>query len=229
MKDWHCYIDNQNYGQYPENILRELIDKGQLTVDTYVYNDSPEEATKGWQRAGDTEIAALFLNNPQGTPSLPPIQNTGTSRVFSAATQENAENRPRHFSDKGQARVLRGTSNAPLILGVIGSVLMIPAFGCNVCLIAAASNSSARGSAAEEVMFEGLALIIVLGILPLILGILGGAKGKSSPKKSCLFLAIAAAFAGIDWFLTMFTGLFYLGALILYLVGAIIAYTQKKV
>jgi hypothetical protein len=67
MKNWHCYINNQTWGPYPENLLRELIDKGQLTADTLVYNDSPEEAPKGWQRAGDTEIAALFLNNSQGT------------------------------------------------------------------------------------------------------------------------------------------------------------------
>jgi hypothetical protein len=104
MKDWYCSIDNQAYGPYSENILRELIDRGQLTVDTYVYNDSPEDAPKGWQRAGDTEITALFLNNPQETQSLPPIQNQGPTRVSTEAPKENAENRRHRLSDEGEAQ-----------------------------------------------------------------------------------------------------------------------------
>jgi hypothetical protein len=76
MKDWHCYINNQAYGPYTESLLRELIDRGQLTVDTFVYNDSPEEAPKGWQRAGDTEIARLLSNNPSNGPTFPPLQQT---------------------------------------------------------------------------------------------------------------------------------------------------------
>jgi hypothetical protein len=68
--------------------LRELINRGQLTADTYVYNDSPEDAPKGWQRAGDTEIAALFLNNSQGTQTLLPIQNQGTTSVSPEAPEE---------------------------------------------------------------------------------------------------------------------------------------------
>jgi hypothetical protein len=91
MKDWYCYINNQTYGPYPENLLMELINRGQLTADTYVYNDSPEEAPKGWQRAGDTEIAALSLNNSQGTPPLPPIQNQVTTSVSQETPEENYE------------------------------------------------------------------------------------------------------------------------------------------
>jgi hypothetical protein len=99
MKDWHCYINNQAYGPYPEDLLRELISRGQLTADTYVYNDSLEEAQKGWQRAIDTEIAALFLNNSQGTQHLPPIQNQGTTRVSPETLEENAENH--QLADEG--------------------------------------------------------------------------------------------------------------------------------
>jgi hypothetical protein len=102
MKDWHCYINNQTYGPYPENLLMELINRGQLTSDTYVYNNSAEEAQKGWQRAIDTEIAALFLNNSQGTQTLPPIQNQGTTRVSPEALEGNAENR--QFADEGDAK-----------------------------------------------------------------------------------------------------------------------------
>jgi hypothetical protein len=76
MKDWYCYINNQTYGPYPENLLRELVGRGQLTADTYVYNDSPKEAPRGWQRAGDTEIAALL----------------GIARVAQKTSEENALN-----------------------------------------------------------------------------------------------------------------------------------------
>jgi hypothetical protein len=102
MKDWYCYINNQAYGPYPEDLLRELINRGQLTADTYVYNGSLEETQKGWQRAIDTEIIALFLGSSQGTQPLPPIQNQGTTRVSPENLEENAENR--QLADEGDAQ-----------------------------------------------------------------------------------------------------------------------------
>jgi hypothetical protein len=223
MKDWYCYIDNQTYGPYPENILRELIDRRQLTVDTYVYNDSPEEAPKGWQRAGDTEIAASFLNNSQGTPTLPPIPNTATPHVSTWASEENTENRPRGFLMK--ASILRGTSNVPMILGITGSVLLIPMMGCILLLVGCV------GSSSDVTSDGGLAVVffLLLSNVTIILGIVGGIKSKSNPKKSSLFLAIAAVFAAILGFPKGGNILMYLIASILYLVGAIIAYKQKKV
>jgi tellurite resistance protein len=70
--------------------LRELINRGQLTADTYVYNDSPEDAPKGWQLARDTEIAALLKVN-----------------VPSEASEENIENRAREDSHTDIKEILK--------------------------------------------------------------------------------------------------------------------------
>jgi hypothetical protein len=104
MKDWYCYINNQIYGPYPEDILRGFIDRGQLTVDTYVYNDSSEEASKGWQRACDTEIATLFMNDSQRTQPLPPIQNQEATHVSLEVPEKNAANSRYQLSDESEGQ-----------------------------------------------------------------------------------------------------------------------------
>jgi hypothetical protein len=126
MKDWHCYSDNQAYGPYPENLLKDLIDRGQLTADTFVYSDSPEDAPKGWQRAGDTEIAALFLNNSQGTQFLPPIQTQWAAHVSPEASEENTENRRHWLSDEGEAQTFLSFLSfyKKLIAGLVGSIVL---------------------------------------------------------------------------------------------------------
>jgi hypothetical protein len=110
MKDWHCYIDNQTYGPYPENLLRELIDRGQLTADTYVYNDSPEDAPKGWQRAGDTEIATLLFNSSSNGPAFPPFQQTQIN--FQHTEQNNQKTRSFVGFSKKRIAVLVGSAVA---------------------------------------------------------------------------------------------------------------------
>ncbi|MDR1481354.1 MAG: GYF domain-containing protein [Synergistaceae bacterium] len=105
MNSWHCYINGQAYGPYPENLLRELINRGQLTTDTYVYNDSPKDAPMGWQRAGDTEIVTLLLNNPQGIKLFPPIQNKGITRVSQEMPKENVENHRHLLSNDGETQI----------------------------------------------------------------------------------------------------------------------------
>jgi hypothetical protein len=120
---------------------------------------------------------------------------------------------------------MRGTSNAPLILGIIGSVLMIPGIFCSACAGGiGGALSSGSGAGFESGVMKGM----LLGILPLILGFAGAATGKSKPMFSFIFLLIAALIAGAHWFMTLFTDLFCLAALILYLIGAIMALAQKK-
>jgi hypothetical protein len=112
----------------------------------------------------------------------------------------------------------RGTSNIPLITGIIGAVLMLPAMLCSVmCAVAGAG-----------FMAEGISpLILILGVLPIVFGIVGGIKGRSDPLLSMIFLLAAAVIALIGWVLSMFTDLFHLGALILFIVGGIMAKVQK--
>lgn len=60
LKEWYCYINNQQCGPYSEELLFQLVNSGQLTIDTLVYNTDPENAAKGWLKAIDTEISTLF-------------------------------------------------------------------------------------------------------------------------------------------------------------------------
>jgi hypothetical protein len=119
---------------------------------------------------------------------------------------------------------MRGTSNVPLILGIVGSVLMIPGVFCSACAGGLIGFSeSLSGSGTTWGLFIGLS-----GLLPVILGSVGAAKGKSQPKISFILLLLASILAGIDWFTSFFMDLLSLAALIVFLVGAIIALTQKK-
>ena len=117
-----------------------------------------------------------------------------------------------------------GTSNVPLITGIIGSVLMIPGFFCSAC---AGGFVSVSESLSGSGTMWGL-LIGFSGLLPIICGAIGAAKGKTNPSQSFSFLLAAAIMAGVDWFFAFFTDLLSLAALILFLVGAIVALTQKK-
>lgn len=112
----------------------------------------------------------------------------------------------------------RGTSNAPLILGIIGAVLMLPGLMCSVCVGGVAAAGGMRGATVIGLVF---------GAAPIILGIVGGTKGKSNPNMSMVLLLVSALCAFIGWYFTAFTSLFHLAALILFLIGAIMAKVQK--
>ena len=129
---------------------------------------------------------------------------------------------------------MRGTSNAPLILGIIGSVLMLPGLACSVCVggIVAAGGAVADmangGGTANTTAGGGIGIIIILfGLLPIVLGCIGGAKGKSAPGTAFILLLVSAIAALIGWILVSFTSIFHLAALILYVIGAILAKVQR--
>ena len=113
---------------------------------------------------------------------------------------------------------MKGTSNAPLILGIVGAVLMLPGLACAACIGDLAGLGGQAGLAAGAYIF---------GILPIITGIFGGVKGKSNPRLSMILLALSAALALVGWHFTLYSSYFHLGALILFIVGAIMAKVQK--
>jgi hypothetical protein len=116
------------------------------------------------------------------------------------------------------ANMKKGTSSVPLIMGIIGAVLMLPALFCSAC---AAGVASGLGSG------SGTGTLMVIGVLPIGLGIVGGVMGKSKPSLSMILLLVAAALTLIGWILVAFTSMFHLFALVLFIVGAIVAKTQK--
>lgn len=54
MNEWYCHVNGQNYGPYPEDMMREMLSAGQITDDTLLY--CAEYANRGWITARDCEI-----------------------------------------------------------------------------------------------------------------------------------------------------------------------------
>jgi len=108
----------------------------------------------------------------------------------------------------------RGTSSAPLILGIIGFVLSLPAILCaGVCAVASAGIGTA-----------GLVFFILAGIIGLIFGILA----KSQPVISGIFLLVAAFFALLAIIFCPIQWFWGLIILILFLIGGIVSLNNKE-
>jgi pSer/pThr/pTyr-binding forkhead associated (FHA) protein len=194
-------------------------------------NDDIVFEISGSEQANQPEASSLAEPTRvySGAPVPPPIPSAPPASPASAppASWPPAQPAPGpagSFSSAPGDGAMRGTSNAPLILGIIGSVLMIPGILCSACA-GGIGGALASGSSGFE---SGLVKGTLFGLLPIILGFAGAAEGKSNPTLSFIFLLIAALIAGFRWTTTFFTDLFYLAALILYLIGAIMALAQKK-
>lgn len=118
---------------------------------------------------------------------------------------------------------MKGTSNAPLILGIIGSVLMLPGLACAVLCTSLIDAGAAMGGQFTAFSVFGF----IFGAAPIVTGFMGAFKGKTNPKLSFLLLLISGISAGIGWYFTAFTSIFHLAALILFVIGAIMAKVQK--
>lgn len=92
VKEWHCVLYGQVYGPFPEEKLRETIRKGELTGETLVWCGTfPEDAARGWIKAGDTEIAALLTDGANEARSPLPYPEP------SVAFGEGGDERPLSF------------------------------------------------------------------------------------------------------------------------------------
>lgn len=61
MKEWHCVLSGQSQGPFDEKRIREMIGRGEISRGTLAWSPStPEDASKGWRPAGETELAAIF-------------------------------------------------------------------------------------------------------------------------------------------------------------------------
>jgi preprotein translocase subunit SecG len=88
LKDWYCYIDNQQCGPYPEKILRQLVQNDRISNDTLVYNGDTENAHKGWQKAIDTEISLLLLDSG-GVEDMNDVKTTIMSKIRQAIKESD--------------------------------------------------------------------------------------------------------------------------------------------
>lgn len=79
MKEWYVLIDDQKMGPYTTDVLIKLADSGQLTSDTYVWNDTLDEwvpAGEVSELAGHGDIRRLRMKaSPSPVPPpKPPLQ-----------------------------------------------------------------------------------------------------------------------------------------------------------
>lgn len=116
---------------------------------------------------------------------------------------------------------VRGTSNVPMVLGIIGGVLGIPAA---VCSGACAAGLSSLSTTTEQASSTG-SFYMVLGLIGAILGIIFSVLSKKSPIVSGVLLLVAAILSGI----TLVTfNVMTLVVVILLLLAAIFSFVQKK-
>jgi hypothetical protein len=115
----------------------------------------------------------------------------------------------------------KGTSVLPLVMGLVGGVLAIPSAVC--------SGACAAGLAATTETIDSTTagnIIMGLGIVGGVFGIIGGILGKPLPIPSGILLLLGVIFLAVSSFLTL--NLLGIICVILVLLGAIFAFTQKK-
>ena len=102
----------------------------------------------------------------------------------------------------------RGTSNAPMILGVIGGVLGLPGALCScVCAGMFVGANNANSASLLEVMLNPLSLMFFLAPIA---GMVAGILSKEYPKKAGITMIISA----LVYFLSIIYGSWLLGLVI---------------
>jgi uncharacterized RDD family membrane protein YckC len=71
VREWFVVLNEETRGPFAEEALREMAGKGVLTADSFVWNEAPENAAKGWQKAAHTEVAAVLAPLRQASEGLP--------------------------------------------------------------------------------------------------------------------------------------------------------------
>lgn len=117
---------------------------------------------------------------------------------------------------------VRGTSNVPIVLGIIGGVLGLPA---SVCSGACAAGLSSIGDSTTATTNAAGNTFMTLGLIGAVIGIFFAITSKKWPIASGIGLLVATLFTAI----TLVTfNLLTLVVVILLLLAAIFSFTQKK-
>ena len=117
---------------------------------------------------------------------------------------------------------VRGTSNAPMVLGLIGGILELPgallggacAAGCASLTATSSSSINAAGNT-----------FLVLGLIAAVLAIVFACLSKKSPILSGIMLLVSAVLTCITLFVFNFLSLI---VAILLIIAGIICLAQKK-
>jgi hypothetical protein len=114
-------------------------------------------------------------------------------------------------------------SNAPMILGIIGGILGLPAAICSGAC-AAGLSTLADGATSQSSQDAGN-VFMWLGLIAAIVGLASAFLYKKNPKGWGAMMLLAGILAGIT--LVTFNFLSFV-VCILFLIGGVIALTQKK-
>ncbi len=117
---------------------------------------------------------------------------------------------------------VRGTSNVPVVLGIIGGVLGLPAAVCSGACAAGLSSLSDTNTTTTNAAGNAF---MTLGLIGAILGIFFAITSKKWPTLSGIGLIVATVLSA----LTLVTfNLLTLVVMILLLLAAIFSFLQKK-
>lgn len=128
---------------------------------------------------------------------------------------------------------MRGTSVAPIVLGIVGGVLDIPSALCvGACYAGIAGSAMQEARAGAEVAataFGGAAAtVLALGIIGGILSIVYGCLSRRKPTLSGIMMIVSAVMVGVVVVMSAFSAVFAIAGAICSLVGGILAIVQKK-
>ena len=118
----------------------------------------------------------------------------------------------------------KGSSNLPMIIGVMGGVFGMPPAACaGACAVGIGTWGGGSQILLNEI--GPFYFYLLIGVFGSILGFVGGLLGKKIPNTGGIMMLIAAFMSGIT--LIKFN-ILVLITVILFLLGAIICFVQKR-
>lgn len=120
---------------------------------------------------------------------------------------------------------VRGTSSAPMVLGIIGGVLDLPAAVCGAACaggMVGIADETGTGELAASAAGGTMAMGIAAGVLAIVFGCMA----KRNPKLAGICMMVSAILNLAVVVMSM--NFMAIISLILILIGSIISFTQKK-
>ncbi len=117
---------------------------------------------------------------------------------------------------------VRGTSTAPLVLGVIGGVLGLPAA---VCSGACAAGLSSLGTTSQDAVNAAGNAFMAMGLIGAVLAIIFSCFAKKNPYLAGGMLIVSTILNALTLITFNFLSLI---VVVLLLIAAILCFTQKK-
>jgi hypothetical protein len=117
---------------------------------------------------------------------------------------------------------VKGTSNIPMIMGIMGGVLGLPAALCSGMCGAAIDGLNDLSEGTTSVGSETGDMMLQLGLIGALLGLVGGLLGKKIPIPAGVMMIAGGILCGYNLLpLSLIVGIFFL-------FGGLFCFVQKK-